>query len=117
MLLATSEPITRLGLRAVLEDEGIEVVGEEHAPSRVVSEARRLRPDAVLLDLDDGPGKELGERVRRELPQTKVILWARDETVMEVLDPASRDARQVALTAAGGLRSELRADHRERQPD
>jgi DNA-binding NarL/FixJ family response regulator len=105
--LGNLEPIMVVGLRRVLADGGIDVIGEEHSPSAVVTEARRLQPDAVLLDHDDAEGRALGERIRRVAPLAKVILWARDETFMQVLDPATDGMRWVELTAAGGLRSEL----------
>jgi DNA-binding NarL/FixJ family response regulator len=112
VLLGNLEPITVVGLRRVLADDGVEVIAEEHAPSRIVSEARRLQPDVVLLDR--GSPEALGEEVRNAAPQSKVILWARDETVMEVLDAPPDGSRLVALTAQGVLRSEL-AGRRHRQ--
>ena len=96
-----------VGLERVLTDDGIDVIGQEPNPSQIVIEARRLQPDAVLLDRGDVDAWTLGHQVQDVAPETKVILWARDETVMEVLDPASDRARIVALTAQGELRSEL----------
>ena len=108
VLLGNLEPMMVVGLRGVLADSGCRVVGEEQTFERVVSEAKRLQPDAVLLDLGDS-ARALGREIREVAPATKVILWARDETMMEVLDPASEDMRIVALTAEGGLRNELKA--------
>ena len=107
VLLGDLEPIMLVGLRRVLADDGVEVVGEERVPGRIVAEAQRLQPDAVLLDLGDLGARELGKDVQRVAPHAKVILWARDETLMEVLDPASPDARWVATPVEGALRSEL----------
>jgi DNA-binding NarL/FixJ family response regulator len=107
VLLGNLEPIMLVGLQAVLAEDGIEVIGPERNPSRIVSEARRLQPDVVLLDLNQLDGRTLGEQIQGVAPRTKVIRWARDETVMEVLDPASDSARVVPLTARAGLRSEL----------
>ncbi|HEU5213322.1 MAG TPA: hypothetical protein VFU10_11175, partial [Gaiellaceae bacterium] len=84
----------------------IQVIRPERNPDRIVEEAERLQPDVVLLDLDVD-GTTLGEEIQGVAPRTKVIRWARDETVMEVLDPASDSARVVPLTARGGLYSEL----------
>lgn len=109
VLLGNLEPITVVGLRRVLADDGIEVVAQEHMPSRIVSEVRRLQPDVVLLDR--GSAGALGEEVRNAAPGSKVILWARDETVMEVLDAPADGSRLVALTAQGVLRSELAGTH------
>jgi DNA-binding NarL/FixJ family response regulator len=115
VLLGNLEPIMVVGLERVLAEDGIDVIGQEPNPSRIVVEAGRLQPDAVLLDRGDVGAKTLSQQVQDVAPRTKVILWARDETVMEVLDPASDRARLVALTAHGELRSELTsARHRQR---
>jgi DNA-binding NarL/FixJ family response regulator len=107
VLLGNLEPIMAVGLERVLVEDGVDVIGQEPNPNQIVSEAGRLQPDAVLLDRGDVGARALGARVQDVAPRTKVILWARDETVMEVLDPASDRARLVALTAYGELRSEL----------
>jgi DNA-binding NarL/FixJ family response regulator len=115
VLLGNLEPIMAVGLERVLAEDGIDVIGQEPNPSRIVVEAGRLQPDAVLLDRGDIGARTLSRQVQDVAPRTKVILWARDETVMEVLDPASDRARLVALTAHGELRSELTsARHRQR---
>jgi DNA-binding response OmpR family regulator len=118
VLLGNLEPILLVGLRRVLAEDGVDVVGEERSATGIVIEARRLQPDVVLLDLDSLAGKDLGQQIQDVAPEAKVVLWARDETVMEVLDPSSSDVRLVAITAPGELRSELtRTRHRHREED
>jgi DNA-binding NarL/FixJ family response regulator len=107
VLLGHLEPIMVIGLRTVLEEEGITVIGSESEPQRLVRAAASLQPDVVVLDLNRGGARALGEEVRQAAPAVKVILWARDETVMEVLDSVSRTPRLVALTEPDGLRDEL----------
>lgn len=107
VLLGDLDPIMLIGLQSVLAEDGIQVIGPERNPARIVAEAQRLQPDVVLLDLNQVTDTELGEQIQGVAPRTKVIRWARDETVMEVLDPASNRARVVPLTARGGLYSEL----------
>jgi DNA-binding NarL/FixJ family response regulator len=107
VLLGNLEPILAIGLRTVLEEEGIDVIGEEHEPPAILREALRLQPDVVVLDLNAGGARAFGEQVRAAAPGAKVILWARDETVMEVLESVSRTPRLVALTPSEGLRDEL----------
>ena len=68
----------------------------------------RMRPDAVVLDLLQRSSRELCERVRTASPETKVILWARDEDAMEVLDPGSTTPRRIFAAVPEELRSELR---------
>jgi AmiR/NasT family two-component response regulator len=118
VLLGKLEPILLVGLRRVLAEDGIDIVGQEQTPTGVVTEALRLQPDVVLLDLDSVAGEDLSHQIQSVAPQTKVILWARDETVMEVLDPSCGDARLVAITATGELRRELTSNsHRHREED
>src|SRR3954447_20468229 len=51
VLIADGQTLVRAGLRALLEDGGsISVVGEAATGEEAVAEARRLRPDVVLLD-------------------------------------------------------------------
>jgi DNA-binding NarL/FixJ family response regulator len=107
VLLGNLEPMVRLGIMDVLAEDGIEVVGEEERPQALVLMAGRLRPDVVVLDLLLGSSRELGERVRAASPQTKVILWARDEDAMEVLDPGATTPRRIFTAVPEEFRSEL----------
>ena len=107
VLLGNLEPMVRLGMIDVLSEDGVEVVGEEERPQALVLMAGRLRPDAVVLDLHHGSSRELGDRVRTASPETKVILWARDEDAMEILDPGSTTPRRYFTAVPEELRSEL----------
>lgn len=52
VLIVDDHPVVRQGLRAFLESRpGIEVVGEAPDGDTAVSEAERLEPDVVLMDL------------------------------------------------------------------
>lgn len=107
VLLGNLEPMVRLGMIDVLQEAGIEVIGEEERPQALVLMAGRLQPDAVVLDLLDRSSRELGERVRTASPETKVVLWSRDEDVMEVFDPGSTTPRRYFAAVPEELRSEL----------
>jgi len=107
VLLGNLEPMVRLGMIDVLQEDGIEVIGEEERPQALILMAGRMRPDAVVLDLLDRSSRELGERVRTASPETKVILWARDEDAMEVLDPGATTPRRYFTAVPEELRSEL----------
>ena len=87
VLLGNLGPIMRLGMNRVLSEEGCHVVGQEDRPSAIVGAAHRLRPDIVVLDLDGGSSNELAQLVRGASPETTVVLWAREEDLMEVLEP------------------------------
>ena len=107
VLLGNLEPMTRVGMRKWLADGGIEIVGEVDEPTEIVAEARRLTPDAVVLGRDEGGGRTLGEQVRGAAPEVTVILWARDETEMEVFEPGSVAPRRVATAVPHALLREL----------
>ena len=107
VLLGNLEPVVKLGMTAVLEEDGIEVIGEESRSAALVLMAGRLRPDAVVLDLEQAASRELSERVRTASPETTVVFWARDEDVMEVVDPGASEPRRVFTPVPEELRSEL----------
>jgi AmiR/NasT family two-component response regulator len=111
VLLGNLGPIMRLGMNRVLSEEGCQVVGQEDRPSAIVGAAHRLHPDIVVLDLDGGSSNELAQLVRGASPETTVVLWAREEDLMEVLEPASSASRRVAAPRVGGLRGELSSHH------
>jgi DNA-binding NarL/FixJ family response regulator len=114
IMLGNLGPIMRMGMRRVLTDHGCEVVGEEERPSAIVGEAHRLRPDLVVLDLDGGSAQQLGRLVAGASPETTVVLWAREEDLMEVIDPVSHDSRRVSAPILERLRSELSSNHAQR---
>jgi DNA-binding NarL/FixJ family response regulator len=107
VLLGNLEPIVRLGMAVVLEEQAIEVIGEEVRPQALVLLAGRLRPDAVVLDLRHAASRALGGRIRAASPDTTVVFWARDEDVMEVVGPDDAEPRRVLSPTQEELRSAL----------
>ena len=111
VLLGNLGPIMRLGMNRVLSEQGCQVVGQEDRPSAIIGAAHRLRPDIVVLDLDNGSSHELAQLVRGASPETTVVLWAREEDLMEVLEPASSTSRLVSAPIVERLRGELSGQH------
>ena len=111
VLLGNLGPIMRLGMNRVLSEQGCQVVGQEDRPSAIIGAAHRLRPDIVVLDLDNGSSRELAHLVRGASPETTVVLWAREEDLMEVLEPVWNTSRLVAVPIVERLRSELSGQH------
>jgi DNA-binding NarL/FixJ family response regulator len=107
VLLGNLEPMVRLGMTMVLEEDGIEVIGAEERPHALVLMAGRLRPDAVVLDLEQAESRELAGRVRLACPETTLIFWTLDEDVMEVVDPGASEPRRFFEAVPEELRSEL----------
>ena len=111
VLLGNLGPIMRLGMNRVLSEQGCQVVGQEDRPSAIIGAAHRLRPDIVVLDLDNGSSYELAQLVRGASPETTVVLWAREEDLMEVLEPVKSTSRRVAAPIVERLRGELSGQH------
>ena len=51
ILIADDEAVIRLGLRAMLEDQGYQVVGEASDGRRALDLVQKLHPDLVFLDI------------------------------------------------------------------
>src|SRR3954465_15926283 len=101
-MLGDLAPIMAIGLRAVLEEDGIDVIGLEREPERIVVQAERLQPDVVGLAVDKDGARALGEQIQLLATRSKVILWARDETGLEVLETVSRTPLVGAITGREG---------------
>ena len=91
VLLADDEPLVRTGLRALLEQQGIPVVGEAADGAEVLPEVRRTRPDVVLMDVRM-PGMDGIEATRQllgsleEPPKVLVVTtFDNDDYVHEAL--------------------------------
>jgi DNA-binding NarL/FixJ family response regulator len=77
VLIADDHPLFREGLRAALSAlDGVEVVGEAVNGVDAVTQAALLQPDVVVMDLHmpELSGVEACRRLRRELPQTAVLM-------------------------------------------
>jgi DNA-binding NarL/FixJ family response regulator len=76
LLLADDHRLMRQGLKAlIIEESGMEVVGEAENGKEVVALAAKLRPHIVIMDvgMPDLNGIEATRQIISENPQTKVI--------------------------------------------
>ncbi|HZF58970.1 MAG TPA: response regulator transcription factor [Rubrobacter sp.] len=76
VLLADDHKVVRQGIRMVLDlDPELEVVGEASNGEEALRQARRLKPDVVLMDLvmPVMDGVKATGAIRRELPDTEVV--------------------------------------------
>jgi DNA-binding NarL/FixJ family response regulator len=77
VLIADDQALVRVGLRKILDAEPeTDVVGEAGHGEDAVAEARRLRPDVVLMDIRMPvlDGIEATRRIVREQPTTRVLI-------------------------------------------
>jgi DNA-binding NarL/FixJ family response regulator len=91
VLLVDDHAVVREGLRTFLDlQDGLDVVGEAEDGEQAVSEAERLRPDVILMDLVmpnlDGVGAM--RALRERLPGARVIVltsFADDERLLPAI--------------------------------
>ncbi|HET6614978.1 MAG TPA: response regulator transcription factor [Dehalococcoidia bacterium] len=87
ILLVDDHDVVREGLRALLSRrEGFDVVSQAGTVAESISEAKRTKPDVIVMDvrLPDGSGIEACREIREAMPETKVIIltsYADDEAV------------------------------------
>ncbi|KUK26564.1 MAG: Two component transcriptional regulator, LuxR family [Acetothermia bacterium 64_32] len=75
-VIVDDHPVVREGLCSLLSRAGVEVVGQAQGGSRALRLIRDLQPDVAVVDvaLPGLSGIELCRRIRRRLPQVKVVL-------------------------------------------
>src|SRR5437870_3855055 len=76
VLLVDDHEIVRRGLRAVLTEPGVEIVGEAGTAADGVALAERLKPSVVVMDLrlPDGSGIEACREIRAAMPDAQVLI-------------------------------------------
>jgi DNA-binding NarL/FixJ family response regulator len=82
MVLGDDHAVVREGIRRVLSESPVEVIGEGATGTEVLQLVRRLKPDVVLLDIrmPGMDGLTALREIKRETPDTPVImLTAYDE--------------------------------------
>jgi DNA-binding NarL/FixJ family response regulator len=88
LLLVDDHEVVRVGLRTVLHNnQGITIVGEADNKAHAASEAKRLKPDVILMDvrLPDGSGVEACREILSEQPRSRVIFltsYTDDDSVL-----------------------------------
>lgn len=101
VLIADDHGVVREGLRALLEREGMEVVGEAATGRETIAQTRTLSPDVILLDIrmPDGDGLQVLETLKATHSEVRVIM------LTTYANPGYL-ARAVAAGAAGYLTKE-----------
>ena len=96
ILIADDHEMVRQGLRRVLGTRpDWDVCGEAANGRKAVEQARRLRPDVVVLDLTMPlvNGLAATQQIRKALPQTEVLILTMhdsDELIRDVLTAGAR---------------------------
>jgi two-component system response regulator NreC len=76
ILLADDHVIVRQGLRALLEQAGLAVIGEASDGEKALEVAHEQQPDVAVLDIGMPRlnGLETARRLREAVPQAKIVL-------------------------------------------
>jgi NarL family two-component system response regulator LiaR len=77
LLIADDHPIVRQGLRALTDDQpDMQVIAEAADGIEAVEQARRLKPDVILLDLmiPRQDGVQAISEIKREQPEARILV-------------------------------------------
>ena len=105
LLIADDHEIIRRGLRSLLElRPDWEICGEAATGREAVQQAKRLRPDVVVLDLTmpDLNGLEATRQIRQLLPKTEVLILTAHESEQLVHEVLSAGAKGYVLKSDAG---------------
>ncbi len=103
VVVTDDHPVVRAGLVMMLgTDEQIEVVGEAEHGAEAVELVGSLRPDLVLMDLQmpELDGVEATQRIRREHPDTNVLILTTYDTDRAIVSAVEAGAAGYLLKDA-----------------
>jgi DNA-binding NarL/FixJ family response regulator len=90
VMLVDDHDLFRTGLRNLLEEQGLRIVGEASEGAEALSLVRELAPDVVVMDLNmpGMNGIEATQEIARFAPLTRVVVLTisdQDEDVMDAI--------------------------------
>jgi two-component system response regulator NreC len=105
ILIADDHKLLRTGLRSLLEEQGFYVVGESENGRGAVNLVRRLKPDALIIDINMPVlnGVEATRLLRRQAPHVKVV-------VLSLLSDSRSVFQALAAGASGYLLKDTTID-------
>ena len=104
VLVADDHSLFRDGICSLLEASGFEVVGQVGDGQAAVEKTMALRPELVLLDIHMPPtsGLDALEKIKRNLPQTKVVMLTVSSDDADLMRAASAGADGYLLKSLAG---------------
>jgi DNA-binding NarL/FixJ family response regulator len=103
VLLVDDHPPMRRVLRGVLEDAGMQVVGEAADGLEGVAQAEAVRPDVVVMDwrMPRLDGVQTTARIRSQLPEVQVVVLVFSSAEGAGMGVIARQAGASAFVAKG----------------
>src|SRR6187200_1432330 len=88
VLIVDDHDLFRTGLRNLLEDEGVQIVGEAAAGQEALKIVRELAPDVVVMDLNmpGMGGVEATRHISTIAPLTRVVMLTISDQDNDVID-------------------------------
>jgi len=88
VLIVDDHDLFRSGLRNLLEEEGVQIVGEAAAGQEALSIVRELAPDVVVMDLNmpGMTGVEATRHISKIAPLTRVLMLTISDQDNDVID-------------------------------
>jgi DNA-binding NarL/FixJ family response regulator len=88
VVLVDDHDLFRTGLRNLLEDQGVEIIGEAGDGALAVTQVRELAPDVVVMDLNmpGMTGVEATRQITSIAPLTRVLVLTISDHDTDVLD-------------------------------
>ena len=107
VLIADDHDVVRQGIASLLKDSAARVCGEATTPDEAVRQARRLKPDVILLDvrLGDRDGLDVIKKIRLAAPGVQVVMFSAFDNPTYVARAASAGAHDYLVKTA--TRSEI----------
>lgn len=96
VLVVDDHPLARKAVRTLLEDEpAFEIVGEAASGEEAVERMPVLKPDVVLMDLNlpRMGGLEATRRIKRLMPEVKVIVLSVSDSVQDLFSAVQAGAQ------------------------
>ena len=96
LLIVDDHPIVRRGMRMCLSQQTrIQIIGEAGDGREALSQARELKPDVILMDIDmpQMNGLAVTDLLRREMPEIKVLIlsmYSNTDNVMRIIQCGAR---------------------------
>ena len=88
VLLVDDHDLFRTGLRTLLEEQGVQIVGEAGSGHEALAIVRESAPDVVVMDLNmpGMNGVEATRHIGREAPLTRVVVLTISDQDSDVMD-------------------------------